>query len=85
MRDRKGLTALELIVGTAIVGVTLTVGYACYQGLSALNKYVNTPEVQRSNVIEGSHDEVFIERDGQRFYRDIDGKSVEDYISNRKQ
>ncbi len=50
--------------------------YGTVQGIRAANKYLSQPEMVQENVIQGPEAELFIERDGQRFYAEIDGKPV---------
>lgn len=76
----KGFTLIELIA--SVVGVAVGCGliYGGYQGVRALNKYIDTPtiKVERANVIGGETAERFIEFDGQRYYSEVDGKRIED-------
>ncbi|MBT3323858.1 hypothetical protein HN681_00580 [archaeon] len=81
MNNRKGFTYGELLGGTIILGSLAIGGYGTYLGLSALNKYVNEPTIERANVIMDDKPELFIEKDGKRFYAEIDGKSIDEYLS----
>lgn len=77
---QKGMTLTELAVTITMIGTTALVGTGIYYGFRALNKYVNEPVVERVNVIKGSEAELFIERDGKKFYAEIDGKPVTEYL-----
>ena len=72
----KSISHRTIILGSLAIG-----GYGTYLGLSALNKYVNEPTIERANVIMDDKPELFIEKDGKRFYAEIDGKSIDEYLS----
>jgi len=78
-------TAVEKIMGGYIVLVLATFGgiaYGAVRGVQALNKYLNRPEVVRSNVIGGPKEETYMDRDGKRFFAEVDGKSIESILSD---
>jgi hypothetical protein len=93
MTTRKGYTLIEMIttmggIGIAVGSLALACGlvYVGYKGVQALDRYANSPaiRVERSNVIEGEKAEEFIELNNKKFYSEIDGKSVEDYLKDKK-
>jgi hypothetical protein len=80
VRNEKGFTAMEMIGAGALAAAIVVGGYLGYKGKFDLNKYLNRPAVQKANVIGGPQAELFIDKDGLRFYSEIDGKPVEEYL-----
>ena len=72
-----GVTGLSLATSIAVVSF---LGYGAYKGICAANKYINEPVIQRANVIGNEKSELFIDRDGKRFYAEVDGKPIENYL-----
>ena len=82
--NEKGFTLIELavvnvIVLSAIAGLAATIYFGTKIG-KALDKYTSRPVVEKANVIGGPRIETYIEKDGKRFYAEIDGQPIEKYL-----
>jgi len=83
---KNGLTAIEILLGISSVAIaTLTITAIVY-GIRAASKYVNTPaiKVERANVIGDSRAEQFIDFNGKRWYSEVDGASIYQYLNQTK-
>jgi len=82
MERNKGFTLIELIAVVATVGVVAGTVVLVSAGAKALKKYNESTsiKVERANVIGDSKAEQFIEYKGKRFYSEIDGRPVEQYL-----
>ena len=77
---KSGKTLPEVVNSIACLSsviAAVAIVYVLYSGVQAMNKYIHEPEIQSRNVRGGPEAEQFIERDGKRFYAEIDGKSIE--------
>jgi len=71
----KSLTKIALgVMAFVVIGATV---FGYYVGKSGRSQDV--PEVQRTNVIGGQEPELYMERDGTRFYAEVDGRPVGEY------
>ncbi len=80
VKAKKGFALTDLLVVVGTIVVSGSVGFALQRVYSAVKKYTNNPVVERANVINGPEAELFIEKDGKRFYVEIDGKPVSEYL-----
>ncbi len=76
-----GAMALSL---TLKIGLVVYGSYTAYNFNQAINKYVNEPVEQRANVTGNKGKELYIDRNGKKFYAEIDEKSVEDLVKESK-
>lgn len=84
--NRNGSTTIgEVLLMGFVTGGVLGISYLGYLGVQSMNKYLNEPVVERTNVGWDEEAELFIEKDGKRFYAEIDGKTVESYVTNLDQ
>ncbi len=80
IKNEKGFTLVELIVAPLTICAIAGTIYLGVQASRALHKYINQPIIQRANVLGDEGAELFIEKDGKRFYAEIDGKPVSEYL-----
>lgn len=86
-KKNQGATSIEygIVVSSVLTLAALVgLGIGAVYGIKALAKYANAPVVERANVYGESQVETFIDRDGKRFYAEIDGKPIEAYLKDRK-
>lgn len=87
-KKNQGATSIEygMIASIALSVVALSaMVYGGYIGVLALQKYVNKPTEQRANVGFGDKAELFMEKDGKKFYAEIDGMPIQEYLEQRKE
>lgn len=82
---RKGFTRLELLIVGAMITTVAAFGCGIYFGGKAIGKYLSYPDVTpvRSNVIGNEREEKFIEFGGEKFYAEVDGRPVREYLEDQ--
>ncbi|MCK4670832.1 MAG: hypothetical protein KAT43_06525 [Nanoarchaeota archaeon] len=82
--EEKTLSAVFIATFVLLGAAFVAMGFGVYHGIRALQKYANAPVVERANIRGGAETELFIDRDGKKFYAEYDGKSIEDYLPEEK-
>ena len=78
---------------TVVIGAVVAVGmgyaalfgakiYLGVIGAKSAQKYISQPVIETRDVKGESKPDLFIDRDGKRFYAEIDGKSIDDLFNN---
>jgi len=80
LKNQKGWTLIELATGITFLGVLSTAIYLGISGTKALKKYNTQPTIERADVIGNNKADLFIDKDGKRFYAEVDGKPVSEYF-----
>ncbi len=80
IKKERGFTIKEVSIILIFGGLGTLTMYGAFQAVRALNKYINEPSYERANVTGGPEAELFIDKDGKRFYAEIDGKPVLNYL-----
>ena len=86
MENRNSSKGFRLVLGCLLtlcgVGIIpgVTIVYSIYQVHSALDKFLDQPVIERVNIRGDQKPELFIDYQGKRFYAEVDGRSIEEYL-----
>lgn len=85
MIKRKGFTLVELGMVAGALASVVFAGTIVYFGGKALIKYGNEPslQVERVNVLGDTRAEEFIELNGKKYFAEVDGIPVTEYIRKK--
>lgn len=67
------------LAGVALMGYTVYLGYMSRSAYDFNVKRLQ-PEIVQQNIIGGRQPEIYLKRDGIRYYSSIDGKEISDVV-----